>query len=143
MKAHAGGKTNDQMPDRAIIPIIAAIVGGFMAGTITAVTQTYNPKATEIAVIVGVVVFISGFVSVIKAPGEERERWIVGALRGAVAAACFGFLFAGIIFAVQDGQMVGILWFAIAAFFAVLLTRFRVRDRGQLREYGRRGQPSA
>jgi len=93
--------------------------------------------------VVGACVFASGFASVIKAPGEERERWIVGALRGAVAAACFGFLFAGIIVAVQQGKLLGIVWFLLALFFGLLLTRFRVRDRSQLREFGGRGQPTA
>jgi hypothetical protein len=131
------------MPDRAIIPSIAALMGGFIAGTMTAVTQTYSPQSLVIGLVVGFAVFASGFVSVIKAPGEESERWIVGALRGAVAAACFGFLFSGILVAVRDGKPLGLLWFALAVFFGFLLTRFRVRDRGQLSEYGGRGQPTA
>ena len=131
------------MPDRAIIPFFTAIAGGFLAGVMTAVTQTYSPAAVVIGVVVGLVVFGSGFISVIKAEGEESERWIVGALRGATAAACFGFLFTGLLVAVRDGKPLGILWLALAAVFAALLTRFRVRDRGQLRDYGGRGQPTA
>jgi len=131
------------MPDRAIIPFFTAVAGGFLAGVMTAVTQTYAPAAVVIGVAVGVVVFGSGFISVIKAEGEESERWIVGAIRGAVAAACFGFLYTGLLVAVRDGKPLGILWLALAAVFAALLTRFRVRDRGQLREYGGRGQPTA
>ena len=131
------------MPDRAIIPSLAAVTGGFLAGTMTAVTQTYSPKSVIIGVIVGAVVFASGFISVIKAEGEESERWIVGAMRGACAAACFGFLFAGLLAALRDGKLLGLVWLALAVFFGVLLTQFRVRDRGQLREYGGRGQPTA
>ena len=33
------------MPDRAIIPSLSALVGGFLAGIMTAVTQTYSPKS--------------------------------------------------------------------------------------------------
>src|SRR3954467_5374614 len=131
------------MPDRAIIPALAAAMGGFIGGVMTAVTQTYSPQSVIIGVVIGVAVFASGMVSVIKAPGEESERWIVGALRGAVAAACFGFLFAGILTAVRDGKIGGLVWLLLAVVFGVLLTRFRVRDRGQLREYGGRGQPTA
>jgi hypothetical protein len=131
------------MPDRAIIPTLAAVAAGFLAGIMTAVTQTYSPKSLIIGVIVGFVVFATGFVSVIKARGEESERWIVGAIRGAVAAACFGFLFAGILIAVRDGKMLGIIFLILAVGFGLLLTRFRVRDRGQMREYGSRGQPTA
>src|SRR5207249_4779705 len=104
---------------------------------------TYSPLAVVIGLIVGTVVASTGFVSVIKAPGDESERWIVGAMRGACAAACFGFIYAGILSAVRDGRAVGLLYFLLAIVFAVLLTRFRVRDRGQLREFGGRGQPTA
>jgi len=131
------------MPERAIIPFITATAGGFMAGLFTAVTQTYSPLAVYIGLAVGLVVFGTGFLSVIKADGEESERWIVGAMRGAVAAACFGFLFAGLLVAVRDGKPLGLLFLILAGLFAGLLTRFRVRDRGQLKEYGGRGQPTA
>jgi hypothetical protein len=131
------------MPDRAIIPLIAALAGGFITGVITAVTQTYSPQTLIIGLIVGVFVFAAGFVSVIRAEGEEQERWIVGALRGLVAAATFGFLYVGLLIAVRDGKPLGLLFLILAAVFAVLLTRFRVRDRGQLDEYGGRGQPAA
>jgi|SRR3954452_12991749 hypothetical protein len=131
------------MPDRAIIPALAAAMGGFIGGLMTAVTQTYSPQSVIIGVVIGIAVFASGMISVIKAEGEESERWIVGALRGAVATACFGFLFAGILTAVRDGKILGVGWLVLAAFFGILLTRFRVRDRGQLREYGGRGQPTA
>jgi hypothetical protein len=132
-----------EVPDRAIIPTLAATTGGFLAGIMTAVTQTYSPGSAVIGLIVGFAVFATGFVSVIKAEGEESERWIVGALRGACAAACFGFLFTGILVAVRDGKILGVLWFVLALVFGLLLTRFRVRDRGQLREFGGRGQPTA
>src|SRR3954449_4022645 len=131
------------MPDRAIIPALATAMAGFIGGTITAVTQTYSPQSVIIGVILGFAVFASGFVSVIKADGEESERWIVGAIRGAVAAACFGFLFAGLLVAAAQTKPLGMLFLVLAGVFAVLLTRFRVRDRGQLNEYGGRGQPTA
>src|SRR5213596_1668268 len=117
------------MPGRAIIPLFAAVATDFIGGTIGAVTQTFSPGSVIIGLVLGALVFGSGFVSVIKAPGEESERWIVGAIRGAVAAAFFGFLFVGILTAVRDGKGLGLLWLLLAAFFGVLLTRFRVRDR--------------
>jgi hypothetical protein len=131
------------MPERTIIPLMASTAFGFMGGLFTAVTQTYSPQAVYIGVAIGLFVFGTGFLSVIKADGEESERWIVGAIRGAVAAATFGFLFAGLLLALRDGNPLGLLFLILAGFFALLLTRFRVRDRGQLREYGGRGQPTA
>ena len=120
------------MPDRALIPLIAALAGGFIGGACSAVMQTYSPQLWYIGVPIAVLVAIAAFASVIKAEGEESERWIVGALRAAVAVACFAFLFAGIVVAVRDGSPLGLLWMVFAGGFAVLLIRFRVRDRGEL-----------
>jgi drug/metabolite transporter (DMT)-like permease len=120
------------MPDRAIIPLFVAIAAGFIAGTIAAITESYGGTVVVIGLLVGAVVVATGVASVVKTPGEERERWIVGALRGLVAAACFGFLYVGIFYALRDGSPLGLLAVVAAGFFALLLTRFRVRDRGEL-----------
>src|SRR6059058_6596191 len=102
------------MPDRAIIPLFCAVAIGFIGGTIAAVTQTFSPGSVVIGLILGAVVFATGFVSVIKAPGEESERWIVGAMRGACAGACFGFLYSGLLSALRDGRIVGLVWLVLA-----------------------------
>jgi hypothetical protein len=143
VRGHRSRVPPSHLPDRAIIPIIAALAGGFITGVITAVTQTYSPETLVIGVVVGVFVFATGFASVIRAEGEEKERWIVGALRGLVAAATFGFLYVGLLVAVRDGSGIGLGFLVLAGVFGALLTRFRVRDRGQLEEYGGRGQPAA
>jgi hypothetical protein len=120
------------MPDRAIIPLFVAVAAGFIAGTIAAITEAYGGTALAIGLIVGVAVFATGVVSVVKTPGEESERRIVGVLRGLVAAACFAFLYVGIFYALRDGSPLGLLAIAAAAFFGLLLSRFRVRDREEL-----------
>jgi len=120
------------MPDRAIIPLFIAIAAGFITGVIMAITEAYGTTALVVGLIVGLGVVASGVASVVKVPGEERERWIVGALRGLVAAACFGFLYVGMFHALRDGSILGVLAIFVAGFFAILLTRFRVRDRGEL-----------
>ena len=119
------------MPDRAIIPLLAAGMGGFIAGTIVAVTQTFK-GVWLIGLIVGLLVAAAAYTSIVGVEGDPAERRIVGALRAAVAAACFGFLYGGLVKALRDGSMVGIIFLLCAGFFAVLLTRFRVRDRGEL-----------
>ena len=120
------------MPDRALIPLIAALAGGFIGGTCSAVMQMYSPELWYIGIPIAVLVAIAGFASVIQTEGEESERWIVGALRAAVAVACFAFLFAGILLTVRDGSPLGLVWLLFAGGFAALLIRFRVRDRGEL-----------
>ena len=123
------------MPDRAVIPLMTALAGGFIAGACLAITQTYGATVWIVGAIVGLVVASTGFVSVVKAEGEESERRIVGVVRALVAAATFGLLLAGIIQAVRDGSIVGILWLIVAGGFAALLTRFRVPDRGELQAH--------
>src|SRR3954471_23225199 len=120
------------MPDRAVVPLFVAIAAGFICGTIAAITESYGGTVVAIGLLVGAGVLVVGVVSVVKAPGEERERWIVGALRGLVAAACFGFLYVGLFHALRDGSALGVLAMFVAGGFALLLTRFRVRDRGEL-----------
>src|SRR3954452_2042688 len=120
------------MPDRAIIPLFVAIAAGFIAGCIAAITEMYGGGALTLGLIVGVGVFATGVVSVVKSEGEESERRIVGVLRDLVAAACFAFLYVGLFHALRDGSMLGLLAIAAAGFFGLLLTRFRVRDRGEL-----------
>ena len=120
------------MPDRAIIPLFVAVAAGFIAGTIAAITEMYGAGAVTLGLIVAVAVFATGVVSVVKIEGEESERRVVGVLRGLVAAACFGFLYTGIFFALRDGSPLGLLAIAASVFFGILLTRFRVRDRGEL-----------
>jgi len=120
------------MPDRAIIPLFTTIAAGFIAGTIAAITEMYGAAAFTLGLVVAVAVFAVGVVSVVKTEGEESERRIVGVLRGLVAATCFAFLYTGIFFALRDGSIFGLLAIAVAGFFALLLSRFRVRDRGEL-----------
>jgi drug/metabolite transporter (DMT)-like permease len=120
------------MPDRAIIPLFVAVAAGFITGCIAAITEMYGAGAVTLGLVVGIGVFVAGVASVVKTEGEESERRIVGVLRGLVAAACFAFLYVGIFFALRDGNPLGLLSIAFAAFLAVLLTRFRVRERGEL-----------
>jgi len=120
------------MPDRAIIPLLAAAMGGFIGGVIMAVTEADTGPELAVGVIVGLAVFACGMASVAGTDGEPGERWIVGALRGATAVACFGFLYLGLISALRTGSIGGILALFAAGFFGILLTRFCVRDRGEL-----------
>jgi hypothetical protein len=131
------------MPDRAIIPLMAAATGGFIVGVIVAVREVYGGSALIIGVIVGLLVVAAGLASVIGIPGERDERLIVGGLRGAVGAACFGFLYAGMLSAVRDGKIVGVLFMLVAGGFAALLTRFRVRDRVAVEPTDRDEQPAS
>jgi hypothetical protein len=51
------------MPDRAIIPLFCAVAIGFIGGTIAAVTQTFSPGSVVIELILGLVVFSTGWLT--------------------------------------------------------------------------------
>jgi uncharacterized membrane protein HdeD (DUF308 family) len=131
------------MPDRAIIPLMTAGAAGFITGVIAAVEEMSGSSAVVLGLIVGVFVALSGALSVVRAPGEESERWVVGLLRGLLAVAAFACLYAGLLKTLRDGSILGIVLIVFAAVFAGILTRLRVRDRGQLETMGGRGQPTA
>jgi uncharacterized membrane protein HdeD (DUF308 family) len=131
------------MPDRAIVPLMTAGAAGFITGVIAAVEEMSGSSALLLGLIVGALVALSGALSVVKTPGEESERWVVGALRALLAAAAFACLYAGLLKMLRDGSILGIALIIIAALFAGILTRLRVRDRGQLETMGGRGQPTA
>src|SRR5690349_20919430 len=131
------------MPDRAIVPLMTAGAAGFIAGVIASVEEMSGSSAVVLAVIVAVFVALSGALSVVKTPGEESERWVVGALRALLAVAVFACLFAGLLKMLRDGSILGFVLLIFAGVFAGILTRLRVRDRGQLETMGGRGQPTA
>jgi hypothetical protein len=131
------------MPDRAIIPLLGSLTAGFIVGVIASVEEMSGSSAVTLGIVVGVLVALTGPASVIKADGEESERRVVGALRALLAVAAFACLYAGLLKMLRDGSIFGVILVLIAAVFAGLLTRLRVRDRGQLETMGGRGQPMA
>src|SRR3954447_21310279 len=121
-----------RIPDRAAIPLLTAVSAGFLCGLIAATLEISGGGALTLGVVVAILVAIAGAASTIAAPGDPSERPVVAALRGLCAAALFAFLYMAFLRLLRDGAPIGFLWLIIAAVFAGVLTRLRVRNPTEL-----------
>ena len=122
------------MPDRAIIPLLPALSIGFIAGIIAAALQLTSGAALAIAIAGGIVVALAAVSSVFGVSGDKDEKTIVAALRAACAVALFGCMFLFIQGFLREGKASSIIWLALGIVLALVLTRLRVRDRGEIRD---------
>jgi hypothetical protein len=120
------------MPDRAVIPLISSLAAGFIAGCVMAITQQFGGPVWTVGIVVGAALAVIGYLSTLRVDTEDGERRMVAVLRGLLAAACFGFLYAGLVIALRDGSFVGVLFMLLSGLFAGLLVQIRARDRGEL-----------
>jgi hypothetical protein len=80
-----------------------------------------------------VAVALAGASSVFGVGGEAGEKTIVGALRSATAVALYACLFLFFVRFLREGQTTSLMWLVLGAALALVLTRLRVRDPGDLR----------
>ena len=118
------------MPERAILPLLPAVSLGFICGIIAATLQLESGPTIMVAVAGAIVVILAGVSSVFGTRGESGEKAVVGALRAACAVALFLCIYLFILGFLSEGSLVAILWLPLAVVAGLLLTRFRVRDRG-------------
>ena len=121
------------MPDRAIIPLLPALALGFICG-IVASALLLGDTATLIVGLVGAIVTaMAGLSSVFGVPGDRDEKKIVAALRSATAVGLYACVYLFILGFLREGKAVtALIWLPLAIVFAILLTRLRVRDRGEV-----------
>jgi hypothetical protein len=118
------------MPERAILPLLPAISLGFICGIIAATLQLESGATIMVAVAGVIAVILAGVSSVFGTRGDSGEKAIVAALRAACAVALFLCIYLFILGFLGGGNLVGLIWLVLAAVAGLLLTRFRVRDRG-------------
>ena len=119
------------MPDRAIVALLPAVSLGFICGIIVSTLQMGDGGTLAVAVAGAVAVGLAGTSSVFGCKGEVGERAIVGILRALCAIATFFGIFLFMIGFLRDDQgVLALLWLVMAGIFALLLSRLRVRDRG-------------
>ena len=118
------------MPDRALIPLLPAVSLGFICGIIAATLQLESGATIMVAVVGVIAVILAGVSSVFGTRGDSGEKAIVGALRAACAVALFLCIYLFILGFLGEGSIVGLIWLVLAGVAGLLLTRFRVRDRG-------------
>lgn len=118
------------MSNRAIPPLFIAIAAGFMLGLIAAVNEFGDSTIRVIGVVGAIVVAILGLLSPLGRSGGAVDQGSVGLLRAGTSVGCFVFLYAGMIDFLKLGHIgLGLAWWVVAAAFAALSTRLRVRGR--------------
>ena len=117
------------MPDRAIIPLVTAAMGGFICGLVAAALQLTGAAAFAVGFAGAIICVGAGSASAVKAPGVHEDRFIVGALRAALAAALFSFIYVALLAFLRDGSiLLALVFLVIGGLFAGLLTEIRVRN---------------
>ena len=121
------------MPDRAIISLLPAVALGFICGIIVSPLQLEDGPTLAVGVVGALVVLAVGFSSVFGVRADSEEKTMVGALRGACAVGIFVCIYLFMLGFLREGSALAIIWIPLAVVFAVMLTRLRVRDRGELK----------
>ena len=122
------------MPDRAIIPLLPALSLGFICGIIAAALLLGDGAVLAVAIAGGVGTALAAGSSVFGVKGDRGEKTIVAGMRIGTAVALFLCVYLFILGFLRDGSVASLLFVPFIILFAILTTRFRVRDRGEVRE---------
>ena len=115
------------MPDRAIIPLSIAVMGGFFAGLIGSVLLMQDGPIATIAIFGAAATALAGAASVLGVPG--RGHVTVAILRAFYGALLFLAIDLGLVQFLRNGSFIYalVLWIAGVAAAAMLVAP-RVRD---------------
>jgi hypothetical protein len=121
------------MPDRAIIPLLPALAIGFICGIVSSALLLKDGGTWAIGVVGAIAVGAIASTSVFGVGSDRGEKAIVAALRAATAMGLFAAVYLFILAFLRNGKpLMAIVWLVMAFAFAMVLTRLRVRDRGEL-----------
>jgi hypothetical protein len=115
------------MPDRAIIPLTIAVMGGFFCGLVGSVLLLQDPAILAIAVAGTIATVLAALASVVGVPGEGRAR--VAILRAFYGALLFLAIDLGLVAFLRNGSFFHavVLWIG-GAVAAAMLVAPRVRS---------------
>ena len=122
------------MPDRAILPLLPALALGFICGIVASALLLGDGGTLAVGIAGALGTALAAVSSVFGVKGESGEKAIVAGLRIAVALGLFLSIYLFILGFLREGSAVAIIWIPLAIVFALLLSRLRVRDRGEVRE---------
>jgi hypothetical protein len=120
------------MPDRAIIPLLPALALGFICGIISSALLLEDGPTVAVGLAGAAVTALAGASSVFGVRGDTGEKALVAALRLGTAVGLYACVYLFILGFLREGSAVALIWVPLAAIFGVLLTRFRVRERGEV-----------
>jgi hypothetical protein len=130
------------MPDRAIIPLLPALAIGFICGIVASALLLSDGGTWAVGIVGAIAVAVIASSSVFGVSSDRGEIAIVAVLRAASAAALFASVYLFILAFLRNGKpLLAIVWLVLAFAFAMILTRLRVRDRGELRS-GESSEPA-
>ena len=116
-----------------IIPMLPALSLGFICGIIASALLLSTGGVIAVGVAGAIATALAASSSVFQGGGEKSEKAIVGALRAACSVALFGCVMLFILGFLRDGKPLGaMVWLVLAFAFAAVLSRLRVRDRGEM-----------
>ncbi|HEX2085043.1 MAG TPA: hypothetical protein VHF89_05130 [Solirubrobacteraceae bacterium] len=121
------------MPDRAIIPLLPALALGFICGIVASTLLLEDTPTLLVGLAGAVVTALAAGSSIFGVPGDSGEKAIVAALRVACAVGLFVCVYLFMIGFLRDQNMVALIWLPLAGVFGLLISRLRVRDRGEVR----------
>ena len=116
-----------------IIPLLPALSLGFICGIISSALLLGTGGVIAVGVAGGIATALAASSSVFATSGDKSEKAIVGVLRAACSVALFACVMLFILGFLRDGKPLGaMIWLVLAFAFAMVLTRLRVRDRGEM-----------
>jgi hypothetical protein len=122
------------MADRAIIPLLPALAIGFICGIVASALLLKDGGTWAVGIVGAIAVGLIASSSVFGVKSDTGEKAIVAALRAACAMALFAGVYLFILAFLRNGKpLMALVWLVFAFAFAMVLTRLRVRDRGELR----------
>ena len=120
------------MPDRAILPLLPALALGFICGIVASALLFGDGATLALGIAGGVGTALAAGSSVFGVRGDSGEKALVAGLRTAVAIGLFASVYLFMLGFLREGSATALVWLVFAIVFAVMLTRFRVRDRGEV-----------
>ena len=119
------------MPDRAIIPLLPALALGFICGIVASALLLEDGPTLAVGVVGAVATALIAGSSILGVKGDGTEKKVVAALRVACAVGLFACIYLFMLGFLREGSFVAIIWIPLAVVFGLLLSRLRVRDRGE------------
>ena len=123
------------MPDRAILPLLPALALGFICGIVASALLLSDGATLVVGIAGAIATALAAGSSVFGVSGDRNEKVMVAVFRLGTAVGLYACIYLFILGFLREGKVVAaLIWLPLAIVFAVLLTRLRVRDRGEVQQ---------